>query len=37
MEHFLGTVWWSALMFIAGAVIGPMLWAWATKFFPWSR
>ena len=37
MEHILGTLWWSALMFIAGAVIGVPLWKWVKTKLPWSN
>jgi hypothetical protein len=37
MEHVLGTMWFCALCFVAGAVIGPKLWAWVTGYFPWNR
>lgn len=33
----LGTVWWSVLVFIAGAVIGVPLWNWTKKFLPWYK
>lgn len=37
MDHFLGTTWWSALMFVAGALMGPPLWRWLNAKMPWSR
>lgn len=37
MEHILGTLWWSALMFIAGAVIGVPLWKWVKTKLPWGN
>lgn len=36
-SHVLGTTWFIALTFVAGAVIGAPLWKWASKFFPWNR
>jgi len=37
MEHVLGTMWFCALCFIAGAVIGQKLWSWVTDYFPWNK
>ena len=34
---FLGTVWWSVLMFVAGTVLGAPLWNWAKSHFPWNK
>lgn len=34
---FLGTAWFIALTFIAGALIGAPLWNWVKKFFPWNK
>lgn len=34
---FLGTVWWSVLMFIAGTVVGAPLWNWAKSYLPWNK
>jgi len=34
---FLGTVWWSALMFVAGALVGMPLWNWAKTKMPWNK
>ena len=35
MSNFLGTIWWSGLMFVAGAVIGTRLRAmWAFPAVP---
>mgnify|MGYP000259227763 len=33
----LGTTWFIALTFIAGAVVGAPAWGWAKKFFPWNK
>lgn len=37
MDHILGTAWWSVLMFVAGALIGPMLWKWVSTKMPWTK
>ncbi len=37
MDGFLGTIWWSVLMFVAGALIGTPLWGWAKSFMPWNK
>ena len=37
MESFLGTVWWSILVFAAGALVGVPAWNWVRKFFPWNK
>ena len=37
MDHILGTVWWTGLAFVAGALIGPSMWRWLTAKMPWSR
>jgi hypothetical protein len=37
MSDFLGTIWWSGLMFVAGAVIGTPLWKWASAKMPWNK
>ena len=37
VESFLGTIWWTALVFIAGTVIGAPLWSYAKKFLPWNK
>lgn len=37
MAHFLGTLWWSILMFAAGALIGRPLFAWIASKLPWSK
>ena len=33
----LGTVWWSVLMFVAGALIGTPLWNWIKSKAPWNK
>jgi hypothetical protein len=30
-------IWWSALMFIGGALIGVPLWNWLKTKLPWSN
>jgi hypothetical protein len=37
MADFLGTTWWSVLMFVAGALIGTPLWGWIKTKFPWNK
>lgn len=37
MADFLGTIWWSVLMFVAGALIGAPLWGWVKTKFPWNK
>ena len=37
MESFLGTVWWSVIVFTAGALIGVPAWNWVRGYFPWNR
>jgi hypothetical protein len=37
VSGFLGTVWFSILVFIAGAFIGAPLWNWAKQFLPWNK
>jgi len=34
---FLGTIWWSVLMFVAGTVLGAPLWTWAKGYLPWNK
>ncbi len=33
----LGTVWWTVLVFIAGALIGAPLWNWIKTYLPWNK
>ena len=33
----LGTTWWSIICFVAGALIGPPLWAWVKTLLPWTK
>jgi hypothetical protein len=37
MEHILGTLWWSVLMFVAGAMVGVPLWKWLSTKMPWNK
>ena len=33
----LGTVWWSVLMFVAGALVGVHAWNWLKTKMPWNK
>lgn len=37
LNNTLGTVFYSVVVFVAGALIGAPLWEWVSKFFPWHR
>ena len=37
MDAFLGTMWWTVLVFVAGALVGVPAWNWVRKFFPWNK
>lgn len=37
LSETLGTVWWSVLMFVAGALIGTPLWTWIKSKAPWNK
>tara|TARA_Y100000004_G_scaffold60803_1_gene68027 strand:+ start:62 stop:196 length:135 start_codon:yes stop_codon:yes gene_type:complete len=37
VSGFLGTIWFTALVFIAGTVIGAPLWNWAKGYLPWNK
>jgi hypothetical protein len=37
VEGFFGTIWFTGLVFIAGAIIGTPLWNWVKKYFPWTE
>jgi hypothetical protein len=37
MDHILGTIWWSVLMFVAGTLLGAPLWKWASAKMPWNK
>tara|TARA_R100000995_G_C3435518_1_gene100636 strand:+ start:480 stop:626 length:147 start_codon:yes stop_codon:yes gene_type:complete len=33
----LGTVFYSIVVFVAGALMGTPLWNWTKKFLPWNK
>ena len=33
----LESIWWSVLMFVAGALVGAPLWNWVKGYFPWNK
>ena len=37
LQSALGTVFYSIVVFVAGAAFGVPAWAWVRKFFPWNR
>lgn len=37
MDSLLGTIFWSILVFVAGAAVGPAVWTWGKKFLPWNK
>ena len=37
MESILGTVWFTALVFVAGAFIGKPMWDWIKTKLPWKQ
>ena len=37
MDNILGTIWWSVIMFIAGAFLGASLWKWVSPKLPWNK
>jgi hypothetical protein len=37
MDAFLGNIWWTVLVFTAGALVGVPAWNWVRKFFPWNK
>ncbi len=37
IHNALGTVFYTVVVFIAGAFIGKPLWDWASKKFPWNK
>ncbi len=37
MDGFLGTIWWSILVFVGGALIGAPLWNWMKGYMPWNK
>jgi len=36
-SSILGTIFYSVLIFAAGAAIGRPLWTWASKLLPWNK
>ena len=37
LNNTLGTVFYSVVVFVAGALIGAPLWEWVSKFLPWNK
>jgi hypothetical protein len=37
LDSFLGTIWFSVLVFIAGAFLGAPLWKYLSKHLPWNK
>jgi len=37
ISESLGTIFYSVVVFVTGALIGQGLWTWISKFFPWNR
>jgi len=37
LDGFLGTIWFTALVFVAGALSGAPLWSWLKQKFPWNQ
>ncbi len=37
MSSVLGTMWFTVIVFIAGALIGAPMWSWMRKQFPWNK
>ena len=37
IDSALGTVWWSVLVFVAGALVGAPLWNWIKSKLPWNK
>tara|TARA_R110002167_G_scaffold163498_2_gene360413 strand:+ start:1866 stop:2000 length:135 start_codon:yes stop_codon:yes gene_type:complete len=36
-SQVLGTIFYSIVVFAAGALVGKKAWYWVRKFFPWNR
>ena len=36
-SSILGTIFYSVLIFVAGAAIGRPLWTWTSKYLPWNK
>ena len=37
VDSMIGTLWFTALVFIAGAFIGAPMWNWLKQKFPWNQ
>jgi len=37
IDGFLGTIWFTALVFVAGTFVGAPLWNWLKEKFPWNQ
>ena len=37
MDSILGTIWFTAVVFVAGALVGAPLWNWIKSQFPWNQ
>lgn len=37
LQSALGTVFYSIVVFVAGAAVGVPLWSWVRRFFPWNK
>lgn len=37
LSSTLGTIFYTLVVFTAGAFIGKPLWDWASKWFPWNK
>lgn len=37
MMFGLSVVWWSVLMFVAGALVGGPAWKWLSAKLPWNK
>jgi hypothetical protein len=37
LNSVLGTVFYSVVVFVAGALLGTPLWNWITKQLPWNK
>ena len=37
VDGFMGTIWWTVLVFIGGALLGSPLWNWVKEKLPWNN
>ncbi len=37
VSQWLGTAFWTLLVFVAGAWVGPKFFGWLGKFLPWNK